>query len=221
MGPEDIPVRYPAELYDHYTAGFIPVYDEYLVSAVVKQHRRRRAAPLLVDVGAGTAQFLLLLAGRAELDGVSMVAVDLFGDMTALARRNLASHALLPRASVVQGDAHALPLRGGTAGYVVSRSTLHHWRDPAAALAEMHRVLAPGGVAIVHDIRRDPPAAVLAAFNRRRAEAGVPPTVIGEKHTPDEVRGMLRRVGLAECSEVLTADEGPGALGMEVLLWKR
>ena len=221
MTRHDIPVRYSAELYDHYTAGFIPRYDEYLEAKVVKHHLKRRATPVLLDVGAGTAQFLLRLAGRPELDGLALVALDFFGDMAALARRNLTERVPAGRATVVQGDAHALPLGGATAGYVVSRSTLHHWHDPAAALAEMHRVLAPGGVAIVHDIRRDPAPAVLEAFNRRRAEAGVPPCNIDEKHTPGEVREMLRRVGLAGCSEVSTTDQGPGALGMEVLVWKQ
>lgn len=218
---DDIPVRYTAELYDHYTAGFIPAYDRYLLARVIRQHRKRQAVPLLLDVGAGTAQFLLQLARQPELDGVWLMALDLFDDMTDVARRNLESHGLTTRACAVRGDAHALPLAGGTAGYVISRSTLHHWRDPAAALAEMHRVLAPGGIAIVHDIRRDAPAHVITAFNRRRAEAGVPPSLIEEKYTPGEVAAMLRRVGLSGCSEVTSSDQGPGALGMEVLIWKK
>ena len=37
---------------------------------------------------------------------------------------------------------------------------MHHWKEPLAALAEAHRVLSPGGYALMYDIVTDVPRAV-------------------------------------------------------------
>ncbi|HKQ18059.1 MAG TPA: methyltransferase domain-containing protein, partial [Solirubrobacterales bacterium] len=41
----------------------------------------------------------------------------------------------------------------GSFDVVVSTLSLHHWSDPAAVFAEIGRVLRPGGVALVYDLR--------------------------------------------------------------------
>jgi ubiquinone/menaquinone biosynthesis C-methylase UbiE len=50
---------------------------------------------------------------------------------------------------VVAADALALPLRDGAADVVYSNGVLHHVRDTEAAVAEIHRVLRPGGRCVV------------------------------------------------------------------------
>jgi SAM-dependent methyltransferase len=50
----------------------------------------------------------------------------------------------LHRPAVV-GDAHALPVRGGTVDLVLSVQVLEHCRNPAEVVRECHRVLRPGG----------------------------------------------------------------------------
>jgi SAM-dependent methyltransferase len=37
---------------------------------------------------------------------------------------------------------------------VLSSFSMHHWEDPAKAFAEIHRVLRPGGRAIIYDLSR-------------------------------------------------------------------
>ncbi len=46
----------------------------------------------------------------------------------------------------------ALPFADGEFGLVATRYSAHHWFDLEAALAEMRRVLAPGGTLIVVDV---------------------------------------------------------------------
>jgi len=46
------------------------------------------------------------------------------------------------------GDAHAIPAANGSFDCVLSTAVLEHLEEPAAALAEACRVLAPGGTAI-------------------------------------------------------------------------
>ncbi len=49
----------------------------------------------------------------------------------------------------VVGDIDAMPFADATFDIVTAKHTLEHMRDPKAALAEMRRVLRPGGVALI------------------------------------------------------------------------
>ncbi|GAA0927692.1 class I SAM-dependent methyltransferase [Pseudonocardia zijingensis] len=66
---------------------------------------------------------------------------------------------------VLDADATALPLGDGAADLVIAFMSLHDMDDPAGAIAECGRVLAPGGLlclAIVHPLNR--PAEALADY---------------------------------------------------------
>lgn len=66
--------------------------------------------------------------------------------MLSAARAKLGSRALL-----ALGEAAALPFRAQAFDLAFSASVLHYWREPAAALSEIGRVLAPGGRAVITD----------------------------------------------------------------------
>jgi ubiquinone/menaquinone biosynthesis C-methylase UbiE len=53
------------------------------------------------------------------------------------------------------GDAAALPFAGDTFDFIVCRAAFKNFSDPIGALREMHRVLRPGGRALIIDMRRD------------------------------------------------------------------
>jgi ubiquinone/menaquinone biosynthesis C-methylase UbiE len=72
------------------------------------------------------------------------------------------------------GDVGRLPYRDGSVDLVVSTLSQHHWPDPAAALAELSRVLAPGGRIWIYDLRRAlRTAQVVAALAFPRADVRV------------------------------------------------
>jgi arsenite methyltransferase len=84
-----------------------------------------------------------------------------------------------------QGDAAALPLADGSVDLVLSVNTLYFWPDPARVLAEMHRVLKPGG-RLVLGYRS-------GGFLRMN-----PVTWFGFRlHGDGAVRGLLEGVGFA------------------------
>jgi len=56
---------------------------------------------------------------------------------------------VLPAVELRRGDACQMPFADGSFDMIYSRAVLHHLKDPAAALAEMRRVLRPGGAAWV------------------------------------------------------------------------
>jgi SAM-dependent methyltransferase len=94
----------------------------------------------VVDVGSGPGRFLREAGER----GAEAVGVEPSGQMRRLAAwRTPAS--LRERVRVVDGTAERLPLDDGWATVAWAVASYHHWADPDAGLAELHRVLAPGG----------------------------------------------------------------------------
>jgi ArsR family transcriptional regulator len=101
---------------------------------------------LLVDLGTGTGRILELFGGRAS----RALGFDLNHAMLAYARMKL-ERAELSHAQVRHGDLYNLPLPDGAADAVVLHQVLHFLDDPAAAITEAARLLAPGGKLLVVD----------------------------------------------------------------------
>jgi ubiquinone/menaquinone biosynthesis C-methylase UbiE len=101
---------------------------------------------LLVDLGTGTGRILELFGPRAK----KALGFDLNHDMLAYARMKL-ERAHLSHAQVRHGDLYNVPLPDEAADAVVLHQVLHFLDDPAAAIAEAARVLAPGGKLLVVD----------------------------------------------------------------------
>jgi ubiquinone/menaquinone biosynthesis C-methylase UbiE len=72
-------------------------------------------------------------------------------DISAYAARTTRTYiqTLGGRALTVQADSQALPLRSGSIDLVFSDGVLHHTPNTELALAEIHRVLRPGGRAVI------------------------------------------------------------------------
>lgn len=100
----------------------------------------------LVDLGSGTGRMLTLLADRVD----SAVGLDLSQQMLNIARRN-AAEAGLDRLELRHGDIFETRLAAGCADLVVVHQVLHYLSDPAAALAEAARLVAPGGKLLIVD----------------------------------------------------------------------
>ncbi|HEY8276977.1 MAG TPA: metalloregulator ArsR/SmtB family transcription factor [Methyloceanibacter sp.] len=101
---------------------------------------------LLVDLGTGTGRMLELFAPRAK----RALGFDLNHDMLSYARMKL-DHAGIPHAQVRQGDLYNVPLADGSADAIIVHQVLHFLDDPAAAITEASRLLAPGGKLLVVD----------------------------------------------------------------------
>jgi hypothetical protein len=81
-------------------------------------------------------------------------------------------------------------------------------------------VLAPGGAALIHDIRRDADPGAVARFNQMRQASGVGPSLLADKYTPDEARRMCEEAGIGAATRIFAPESGPGALGYELLIEK-
>ncbi|MBS0233609.1 MAG: metalloregulator ArsR/SmtB family transcription factor [Proteobacteria bacterium] len=133
-----------------------------------------------VDLGTGTGRTLELFADRFERG----VGLDVNQTMLTYARANLKSKGCT-NAQVRHGDLYSLSLADEQADAVVMHQVLHFLSDPALAIREAARVLAPGGKLLIVDFAPHE----LEFLRSREAHER-----LGFTH--DQVMGWLKDVGL-------------------------
>jgi SAM-dependent methyltransferase len=173
-------------------------YDLSVLRAVKSEQRRLRFAdPKLIDVGTGTAEFLIKLAEDRWFDDFQLTGTDTSIEMLEVATEIVGDAGLGDRISLEQNDVHQLPYADNCIQFVTSQATIHQWEDPVLAFREIFRVLAPTGVAVVHEPRRDLDPSVLVKLRRKRARHGLEMDALHERYTPGEVWDLLEQAGLA------------------------
>jgi SAM-dependent methyltransferase len=114
---------------------------------------------LLVDVGCGTGISSRLFAAR----GLRVIGLEPNAEMRAPAEAERVAQGPLPEYR--EGRAEQTGLADGCAAAVLAAQAFH-WFDPAAALAEFHRILRPGGWAALLWNERDESDPATAAYGR-------------------------------------------------------
>jgi len=100
----------------------------------------------LVDLGSGTGRMLTLLGGKSR----GAIGLDLSRRMLNIARSHV-SEAGLAACELRHGDILRTGLADHEADLVVVHQVLHYLGEPAAAVAEAARLVAPGGRLIIVD----------------------------------------------------------------------
>jgi len=101
---------------------------------------------ICIDIGCGTGNLDVELAKRSDL---TILGLDIDGDMKPLFEKRINEAGLQDRVSFVCGDAQELPFDDDYADLIVSRGTLTFIPDIAKCLREVDRVLKPTGVAFL------------------------------------------------------------------------
>jgi ubiquinone/menaquinone biosynthesis C-methylase UbiE len=175
----------------------------------LKAHGPCRGGELL-DVGTGPARIPINLC---RIDPAARVlGVDLAPNMIARARENVGSAGLGHRVRLTSGDAKALSLPSGYYEAVLSNATVHHIADPRPALAELLRVVEPGGTLFVRDLCRPEDAdtvrrlvSTYADTAPDRARAMFEASLLAALSL-DEVGSIVRSLGLPDRGVAMTSD---------------
>ena len=101
----------------------------------------------ILDAGCGSCAKSILLAAR----GFRVVAMDYSASALALATETVRAHGVGDRIMMQQGDLLNLPFKDCEFQYAVCWGVLMHVPELQRALAELTRVLAPGGVLVLSE----------------------------------------------------------------------
>jgi len=106
----------------------------------------------ILDAGCGFGAAALVLAQTFQDSQV--VGVDLSGPLLEVARSSAKAANINGRLRFEKGDVHRLPFEDRSFDVVLNFNMVHRVDDPVRMLDEIERVLAPGGVAYIADVRR-------------------------------------------------------------------
>jgi ubiquinone/menaquinone biosynthesis C-methylase UbiE len=116
----------------------------------------------VLDVGTGPGRLLHEVAVRRQ--DLVLAGADLSPDMITVAERAADSRGLAHRISFRVADVTALPYADDSFDLVVSTLSMHHWPAVGPAVAELARVLRPGGRVLIYDFRFTPMDEAIAAL---------------------------------------------------------
>ncbi len=129
-----------------------------LMSGGLDRRWRRKAVKLLtprsggryLDVGCGTGDLAMEILRQCP--AAEVIGIDPAEEMLAIAKAKIARKGIADRASFQPGDAESLDFADGELAGVISAFCLRNIAHRAKALAEMRRVIAPGGRAVILEL---------------------------------------------------------------------
>ncbi|MGD0122748.1 MAG: methyltransferase domain-containing protein [Candidatus Limnocylindrales bacterium] len=146
----------------------------------------------LIEVGAGFGRLADEYSGYGEV-----VLLDSSPVHVAAALETLGGD---PRFDIELGDAAALPFPDGRFDTAVCVRVLHHFGDPAPVIAELGRVVRPGGVLVLEYANKRNLKSIARRVLGRHAWSPFEPGAVEYRpfhydHSPVSVRRALRRAG--------------------------
>ena len=161
-----------------------------------------RAGERVLDLGSGGGIDVLLSARRVGPSGFAY-GVDMTDEMLELARAS-AARAGAVNVEFRKGEIEALPLPDGAVDVVISNCVINLSTDKPAVLAEMFRVLVPGGRIGISDV-----VAADHLSPADRAAAGSYVGCIAGALTRAEYLAGLAAAGFTDASVTFTAEAAP------------
>lgn len=191
--------------------------------AEYRQEAARLAAGLppgahVLEVAPGPGYHAIELARDRELH---VTGLDVSRSMVQIARERAAAEGVDVRFE--HGDVAGMPFDADSFDLIICQAAFKNFTEPVRALDEMHRVLRPGGAAVIQDLRKDTPGSEIDAEVRRMRVGAVSALM-----TRVVLRLLRRRAYTVAAFEQLAARSAFGTcaidasgVGLEARLVKR
>ncbi len=172
----------------------------------------------VLEIAPGPGYFCIELA---KLGNYQITGLDISKSFVEIARRNAANAGL--KIDFREGNASAMPFQDNTFDFTFCQAAFKNFSEPVRAIAEMHRVLRPGGLSVISDLRRDASA---AEIEREIKGMGIGPLnrflvrwtfrnmLLKSAYTVNEMQSMVAETPFGHCK--ITVD----GLGFYVWLEK-
>jgi ubiquinone/menaquinone biosynthesis C-methylase UbiE len=172
----------------------------------------------VLEIAPGPGYFCIELArlGNFEITGL-----DISRSFVEIARRNAAQAGL--KIDFREGNASAMPFKENTFDFTFCQAAFKNFSEPVKAIAEMQRVLRPGGLSIISDLRRDAsPREIerevqgmgLGPLNRWMVRWTFRNMLLKSAYSVEEMRSMVAQTPFGKCE--IHVD----GVGFQVLLRK-
>jgi ubiquinone/menaquinone biosynthesis C-methylase UbiE len=168
----------------------------------------------ILEVAPGPGYFAVELARR----GYAVTGLDISHTMVEIATEHARREGVA--VEFQHGDATGMPFEADRFDLVVCQAAFKNFLDPVGALNEMHRVLRPGGTAVIQDLNSEATRADIAAEVQRMRLTRVNTVVTGltlgwlrrRAQSPADFRSLAQR------SAFVTAEVRTDGIGLEVRL---
>ncbi len=170
----------------------------------------------VLEVAPGPGYLAIELARRSDF---RVTGLDISKTFVRMAAENAQKAGV--RVEFRLGDAAALPFAEAAFDLIVCRAAFKNFTEPVQALREMHRVLRPGGVALIIDLRPDAATADIDAyvkslglgwFNALLTKWIFRHVLLKRAYSPEQFRQMAAETPFRTCAIK------PDLIGLEVTL---
>ncbi len=114
----------------------------------VAKHIKDGDSVLEIAPGAGYLSIEISKLGNYEITGM-----DISRDLIEICKQN-ASNAGVKKINFLQGNASNIPFQANKFNFIICVLSFKNFKEPIKALREIHRVLKPGGMALIMDLNR-------------------------------------------------------------------
>ena len=172
----------------------------------------------VLEIAPGPGYFCIELA---KLGNYQIAGLDISKSFVEIARRNAAAAGL--NIDFREGNASAMPFKENTFDFTFCQAAFKNFSEPVKAIVEMYRVLRPGGLSIISDLRRDASAAEiereikgmgLGRINEFMVRWTFKNMLLKNAYSVDEIKSMVAQTQFGRCQ--INVD----GVGFQVLLRK-
>jgi ubiquinone/menaquinone biosynthesis C-methylase UbiE len=176
------------------------------------------AGSRILEVAPGPGYLAIELA---RLGKYQVVGLDISASFVEIAREKAMEAGVA--AEFQHGNASQMPFGDGTFDFIICRAAFKNFSEPVEAIREMHRVLKPGGTALIIDLRKDASmddirtevaGMGLNALNRLMTQWTFKHILLKNAYTGAAMRQMAAETPFASC------DVREDYIGMQIWLKK-